>query len=166
MGVRESLNERRWLTVAAAGVALAGLAVFACLRLFPGRSSVNPMGGDKLWYTIDDGATYFADSKARTPPFDHQGKPAVIAHVFTCSGGKTKFVAYLERYTPGGQKLRQELLGKNTSVNFELDVTEKEIKLPRTGDRGWMSKANERAVEVMNPVCNDGDPKAVIEVFP
>ena len=50
--------------------------------------------------TVDDGATYFPDDANKIPPFTKDGKEAVRARVFSCDGGKTKYVAYLERITP------------------------------------------------------------------
>ena len=40
------------------------------------------------FYTTDDGATLFTDGADRLPPFDHDGKAAVMAAVFSCDNGK------------------------------------------------------------------------------
>ncbi len=64
-----------------------------------------------VYFTTDDSspdaakAALFADSAKNLPPFQKDGKTAYLACVFTCDGGKTTWVGYLERYTP--EKLQQ-----------------------------------------------------------
>lgn len=59
------------------------------------------------YFTVDDGATWFADSLDQIPPFTKDGKEAVRAYIFRCGKGKP-FVAYLERYRPEAKKLIEE----------------------------------------------------------
>ncbi len=61
----------------------------------------------KAYFTTDDSspdaakAALFTDSADNLPPFQKDGKTAYLACVFTCDGGKTTWVGYLERFTPG-----------------------------------------------------------------
>jgi hypothetical protein len=54
--------------------------------------------GSLRFYTDDDGSTWFADDAKKVPPFQHNGKQAVLARVYQTSDGK-QFVAYLEKYS-------------------------------------------------------------------
>ena len=60
--------------------------------------------GDLACYSDDDGATWFVDSAYKVTPFDHEGKQAVRALVFTYAGGSKHFVVCLMRYSQKGQK--------------------------------------------------------------
>lgn len=59
------------------------------------------------YFTVDDGATWFADNIEQIPPFMKDGKEAVRAYIFKCGDAKP-FVAYLERYTPEAKKMLEE----------------------------------------------------------
>ena len=52
----------------------------------------------RVFYSVDDGKTYFPDSEGRLPPFELPQGVAVRAHVF--SGNNGPFVGYLERFSP------------------------------------------------------------------
>jgi len=54
----------------------------------------------RLYFTSDDGKTWFPMDASNRPPFVHDGKPTVRAHVFSTDGGKTAFVAYLSKFSP------------------------------------------------------------------
>ena len=51
-----------------------------------------------MFYTVDEGKTYFPDSEGKLPPFDLPNGLAVRAHVF--NGASGPFVGYLERFNP------------------------------------------------------------------
>jgi len=67
-------------------------------RPAPAVSTTSPSG--KLFFTHDDGKTWFAAPADARVPFTHEGKLAYRAHVFSVDGGKTPFVAYLSKYSP------------------------------------------------------------------
>ena len=70
------------------------IALVVSMRSASGPSASVP----QYYYTNDDGKTYFRDSAERITPFDHDGKPAVRAHVFKAKDGHI-FVAWMERNT-------------------------------------------------------------------
>src|SRR5579862_2306749 len=88
MGVREKINEKPAYAVATAIVALIVLGLFMYLHLRDDTTGIV----SRMYYSDDDGKTYFADSTSRIFPFDHNGKPAYRAYVFQGSG--QPFVAY------------------------------------------------------------------------
>ena len=84
MGIRESLNKNPKLTTGVAlGVAVLAVGAMALRLSGRGAGAVAP-----AFYTVDDGATWFEDDGEKLPPFQHEGKEAVRAHVFECSDGK------------------------------------------------------------------------------
>jgi hypothetical protein len=94
VGIRESLNQNPGITT---GVT-AGIIIIALgFIIWQSTRSDRPSLPTKMYYTDDDGATKFSDDITKVPPFDHKGKPAVRARVFTCDGGKNQFVADLDR---------------------------------------------------------------------
>src|SRR5687768_16389120 len=108
MGLRETLNENPRITT---GLTVALIVVVLAWLLWPsgggtGGGGAGGTGGGggttQLFYSTDDGKTWFPDDAAKIPPFKKDGKDAVRAVVYKCDG-KT-FVNHLERYTPEAQK--------------------------------------------------------------
>ena len=155
MGIRETLNRNPGISAGAVGGVIV-LALNYIIYYMGGNSSSIPSPPTKAWYTIDDGKTYFADSSEKVPPYDYQGKPAVLCHVFTCDKGKTKFVGYLQRYTARAKKVREDMIAKHTTVGMdELSINGVEIKAPLTGDRGWVNNSDPRAGQIATIMCKD-----------
>lgn len=59
-----------------------------------------PSTATQLYFTTDEGKTLVTLDASTKSPAVHDGKPAYRAHVFSCDGGKTQFVAYLSKSTP------------------------------------------------------------------
>lgn len=97
MGIRETLNQHPSIATVAAAVLILGAGVYLLAFM---RQEAAPRYGSVAYYTDDDGKTYFEDDIRKIAPFDHKGKQAYRAHVYTCDGGKTKWVAYMEGYAP------------------------------------------------------------------
>ena len=102
MSVRESLSKNPRVAVAGAALLIVAAAALMAHALWPQKQS----RADMAYYSDDDGQTWFADSVYRIPPFDHNGKPALQAAIFTYDDGKKSFCAYLQQYT---QSARQQL---------------------------------------------------------
>jgi hypothetical protein len=64
------------------------------------RATVATTTAATLFFTTDDGKTFFPLAATNRPPFVHEGKPAYQAHVYSCDGGKTAFVGYLSKFSP------------------------------------------------------------------
>lgn len=93
-------------------------------------------------FTTDDGATYFVDSSDPVPPFDHKGKPAVLAHVAQPDSGSGLKVIYLERYTPDAKAAAEKIRAKAQVSADELKqlATGHEYKAP--GESQWRTFGN------------------------
>jgi hypothetical protein len=160
VGIRETLNENRSITVGA----MIGIIVLAIIWiLWYSMGSSTPGGGSasafKAYYTDDDGKTWFADDTNKTPPFDHNGKKAVFCYVYKCGENGKPFAAYLERYTEAGKKIREDMIrNKNTDPVAMEEGAPKEVKAPGTGDAGWMKQTDPRVNALRVPKCPDGQP--------
>src|SRR4051812_38658926 len=102
VSVSEAINNHRLITVCGT---LAAVIIGAALLIFLPAGGSNARPTDLAYFSNDDGATWFADDAKKVAPFDKDGRPAYLAHVFTCDGGKTKFVLYLERYSTAAKKM-------------------------------------------------------------
>jgi hypothetical protein len=133
--------------------------------------------GGLVYYSNDDGKTFFADSSSKIPPFDKDGKPAVRAYVWKCEDG-SKIVSHLERIAPESRKRIEDLQkrGAEPPAPEEKEATaqgkgggrppgdagmmalmnDKEVKAPGTGDSGWVKMFSAEGRKVGVPKCPDG----------
>jgi hypothetical protein len=162
MSLREALNKKPALTGGVMAVIVA-----AAIAVAVGTSaSYGPRHRDKAFYSVDDGQTWFVDDVNKVPPFEHDGKQAVRARVFTSDGGKTSFVGYLERYTPEAKKLLESALaqakqGKVTGrEGMDAMLHGTEVKKP--GATKWVKRSDPSYGEVLNVKCKTGTPEVVL----
>jgi hypothetical protein len=167
VGFREIVNENRSVTVGAMiGVIVLAIAwiLYYC---FGGAATTG-----QLYYTVDDGLTYFADDADRLSPYDHKGKQAVRCFVYKCGENGTPFVAYLERYTADGLKLRQQQMkDKNIDpTEPETGASLLEVKAPASRKnaptRDWVKDTDPRARAIETVACPDGSKNRIILVVP
>lgn len=96
----------------------------------------------KVAYTTDDGKSFFYAVGDRVAPFDHDGKPAVIGHLYRIGEGEP-FVGWLEKYTDASAPImRRTMAAKPKSPESLMTSAEMGIvgkgrvyKLP--GDGEW-----------------------------
>lgn len=160
MNVPETIAARRG-NFAVVGLVFAAAAVFIFGPQFGcgDAGSGDPDSGSS-WYTVDDGKTWFRAESTKLSPFDHEGKRAYRCYVFTCDGGRTKFVSHLERLPP-------DVLKKLTSGGFDpMANTGVEVKDPGTGDTGWVRAADPKAADIMTPRCPTDPGKLGEPVYP
>ena len=96
MGIREKLHEKRGLGLLVAGAFVVLAASIVIYTYWPEKKP-NLL---QAFYSDDDGQTWFADSVYRVAPFDHNGKTAVAAQIYTYDDGKKQFCGYLSQFTP------------------------------------------------------------------
>jgi hypothetical protein len=159
MGLRETLNENPRVTT---GITVGIIVVVLALILWPrGNGAVGGGGGrgapSQLFYTVDDGKTWFPDDAKKIPPFKKDDKEAVRAAVYKC-GGKT-FVNHMERYTPEGQKKLAAIYAKGDAADglaASDPATEGAMEVKSPGDKDWVKITDPKAQAVMKPKCADG----------
>ena len=164
MDIRGFVKQRPSVAAALAGVMIIGAAVAIYLQVRDMGSS----GPGKVFFTTDDGKSFFVDSAARLPPFDKNGKPAYRAHVFVC-GGK-RVVGFMSGYTPDALRLVEEAqkykaAGKpppNMPQLASVGTMGQMVKRP--GDPAWVSQADAvRATMVRVFRCPDGSTPEEVE---
>jgi hypothetical protein len=167
VGIRETINEKPAIAYGGFGVLLLiaiGL-LFYFLRGGPGAAPIDKPVGDQVFYTVDDGQTWFPDALQKATPFKHDGKDAVRAMVYRCSDGKT-FCAFLVRHTDLGRQQKGLMLEIANRPSFsEHPLTE--VKKPGTKD--WLpvdAKIINKVADVMSAPCS-GNPNDVPQlIFP
>jgi hypothetical protein len=172
MGIREKMNQNPGVTTGVTvGVIVIAL-IFIVWQLWP---SSGPRIPTKAFYTVDDGKTYFPDDIKKVPPFDHEGKQAVRAYVFKC--GSTKFVAYLEMYTPDAkaklEKARAEAAsaknpqGMPPDMMMMPDMMQAGVLVKKPGQGNWVSQADfQKSQSIMQVKCPDGKTTDLEPVMP
>lgn len=165
MGIRETLNQNPAITTGATiGIIVIAL-IFIVMQIIP-RGPDMP---SESFFTTDDSspeaalAALFEDDIEKIPPFDHNGKTAYRAQVFTCDKGKTRFVAYIERYTPEAKKRMTELranAGKPPAEGMPplgMDPMMTGVEYKKPGGKEWVKMSDFTKInEVMMPKCPDG----------
>jgi hypothetical protein len=174
VGIRETLNQHpKATTGVTAAIVVIALAVIVYQLT---RPSGQQASSGLVYYSNDDGKTYFSDSASKVPPFDKDGKPAVRAYVWKCEDG-TLFVSHLERVSPESMKKIQELQKRGAEVpdaegkeataegkggrppmgtGIMALMNDKEVKPVGTGDTGWVKMSSPEGRQVGVPKCPDG----------
>jgi hypothetical protein len=153
MGVRESIERHRGWSAGIAAVGILAAAVFAFRATVP--SPVAEARAAQSYYSVDDGATFFEAPADLVPPFEHQGKTAVRAAVFTCDGGKTRFVGYLERYPAAAKRqieAAQQALknGDRNAAPPAAAFAQVEVKKPGAGGTWVARSAGPAAAQILH----------------
>jgi hypothetical protein len=171
VGIRETLNQNQGITT---GVTI-GIVVIALIiiiwQLSGGRGYTFPT---RAFYTVDDGQTTFVDAIDRIPPFDHQGQEAVRVHMFSCDGGRTRFVGYLERYNPQAKARMEQARaaeGQEMMMDMmydELAMTGVEYRKPGMPAGQWVNHMQHPQIagEVTSVRCPDGTYENLRPVLP
>ena len=155
MGIREALNRNHKVTIGAAAVVTMGAIVFMVLQVRGGGPPTGVNLNGKVFFSTDDGKTWFVDDVRNIPPFTKDGKDAVRAHVYRTSDG-TKFVGYLERYSPASRKALAAALAKPAQDQLEDPYASAELQCKKPGDATWVSMSDPKAQSIMNVVSPKG----------
>ena len=124
----------------------------------PHRPKPAPVG--KMFFTDDDGKTWFVDDATKIPPYtDANGKEAVLVYVYKCGKTGKPFAGYMLKYTPEGQEThgasdeesQRPLDGRATEC-----IPQTLVKKP--GDANWVSRTDDPQAfsKATTPACPDG----------
>jgi hypothetical protein len=166
LSIREKLQKNPSLVAG-----LAGVVIIAAVISIVMQAKSSSGGGSKAYFSVDDGQTYFTDSKFMVPPYDKGGKPAVRAHVFMC-GGKP-VVGYLSRYTEDALKVMEDVKQakaekrppKNIGALMSLSSAGIEVKKPGAGNPWIKGTDVGKAAEVRAFKC-PGEKAGAVEIDP
>jgi hypothetical protein len=107
--------------------------------------------------------------RKKSSPLPEGRKTAYLACVFTCDGGKTTWVGYLERYTP--EKLHQ--IQNSTSASDQaqsmanMQSSMQGIQIKRPGDLNWTDCGDiGRSIRITDVRCPDGSHNNLTMVTP
>ena len=155
MSVREAIQRhQRWVGVASV-IAIA-FCLVAVQRAYRGAELSEAV--TRVYFSDDDGKTYFAEGVEKGLDFPHEGKQACRAYVYRCDSGKA-FVGYLGRRaatraaTPVAPDPRYP--GKE-------DTAAGEIEIKKPGEDKWVSLGSAKGQEIIHSLCPVGIPEAVL----
>lgn len=170
MSLREGLAKKPPAVGISIGVVLVLIAAVVLSRTFwPERKA----DLSRAFYTDDDGQSWFLDSATRITPFDHNGREAVVAHVYSYAEGKKQFCSYLAKFTPEAKaqlsRATEEAVraGKPAeSVGLYRDpaFTRRGVLVKAAGAAGqWIPYGDPKALPIFSIHAPDGS--TVDEVF-
>jgi hypothetical protein len=108
MGIRENLAKNKNLSTSLSIGLILVAAVILAWHFWPEKKA----NLSQAFFSDDDGQTWFQDSVYLIPPFDHNGKTAVRAEIFTYDSGKKPFCAYLAKYTDEAKKRLEDSIAE------------------------------------------------------
>jgi hypothetical protein len=158
VGIRQTLNENPAITAGATGAIIVLAIIFIIVEMHGPRRTVGAPG--KLFFTDDDGKTWFTDTATKIPPYtDDKGKEAVLCYVYKCGQNGQEFVGYMLKYTPEGQDRMQKALGPPNGPMMDIPptaFTDTVVKKP--GDPDWVNRTQggDTYNNVMKITCPDG----------
>jgi hypothetical protein len=168
MGVREKLSANpQAAMVIAATILVVGLGIiyFQWPAADSGRAAPR-----KMFLTVDDGKTFFVAAAEPLPPFQHEGKTAYRAYVFTCDGGKTTWVGYVERYSEQAKALMKEMRNDQAKRGGPPSVPPgllEGIEVSRPGENQWVRQSDTAlAHKVTSVYCPNAPDKDADLVLP
>jgi hypothetical protein len=143
MGLREILQKYR---IAVIGV----ITVVIIYAIWTIVSQVTPAPNvaTRVYFTSDDGNSFFTDSIDLVPPVQINGKEAVRAYVY--ENEKGKFVGYMMRYTPTAKAAIERFVADSKTEAFKkappasygpsVAAYKDGPEYKRPGDSTWESK--------------------------
>ena len=159
MLLRTVLNQNRTMKISLSVCALIAVAVVVGMQFRSADAGVGD--GKHIFISTDDGKTFQLHASDQLPPFEVQGKTAYQANVFTCDG-KTRFVGFLQRYTPQGKRIMEDTRKKNQAVSqhnnramptFNAALLDG-IEIKKPGDKEWVKQSDRaRANKILDVTC-------------
>ncbi len=155
MSLRETINDRKGL-----GVVIGVVLIAAAVGSFVVAHRQPAIQVEQLYYSIDDGATFFAEDANRIYPFDHNGQPAYRVYVYRCGDGQP-FVSYLARYNDRTRTRLEQLIAKGSpdDVGEIARLRGAGIEVKKPGDKEWVALDDPAAAEILSgPACPQDQP--------
>jgi hypothetical protein len=139
MGFRETLNKNpKAVTGATIGLTVLAL-LLVVWQMWPSSNSSGTLS--QGYFTDDDGKTYFADDIYKIPPFKHNGREAVRAHVYRFGEKGQGTVEWMETFTPDLkakiEKFYSEKKNRGTYMPEFYDDMFKLVK--KKGGKDWVN---------------------------
>jgi hypothetical protein len=168
MSIRETLNKRPKLTASIAGAVVMALLAVVYAQSKPRQITIQY--ADHLFFSDDDGKTFYTDDASNIAPYDHNGKRAVQAMVFHCDDG-APFVGYLVKYSPATKSALESYSAHERITDMRaLAMRQQAMLVKKPGGSRWVPMHPDAAtpdteltsvLSVLPPPGATGDPVAV-----
>jgi hypothetical protein len=139
VGIRETINKNPALS---SGAVIAIIVLALAVIVWELSPSRGPKPGDQLYFSDDDGQTFYADAMSNLPPYQHDGKDAVMACVYEAGG--QKFIGYLKKYTP-------ELIAEINDPTADADIPSGSL-VKRPGDANWVPQKSTQGRDIVTNI--------------
>jgi hypothetical protein len=150
------LIERNKAWVAVASIIVIAVCLFAAQKAYRGDELPDVIS--KVYFSDDDGKTYFAAGIENGIDFTHDGKHAFRAYVYRCDSGKA-FVGFLGRGSgghgaaPAAPDPQHPGAGGSPTAGIE-------IKKP--GQAKWVAFGSVEGQAIIRSLCPSGSPESVL----
>ena len=172
MGVRDALNRNPLLAAGATLLIIGGATWFTYNQIAHSRDGTSA----HAFYTTDQTdfslKSLFVDGINNHAPFMHNGKEAYLAHVFSCDGGKTRFIGFLEKFDDDSKSqldsAPQKPGGRITDASsLATEAQHGVIRYVKKKGGDWVPSNDEEAYDkVVNVSCEGDGDGTLQEVFP
>ena len=159
MSLRDKLNKNGKLATIGATLVIV-IALVVVIWLAMPRHSSQPRG---VYFTVDEGKSYYTESLESVPPLTKDGKEAVQALVFKCGWG-SPFVGYLQKFTPEMKKRLEEAIAAKTDLHPAVLFAGRLVKKP--GDKDWTASDNPHYQDIAIVRCPSGNLDDLKSIFP
>jgi hypothetical protein len=112
----------------------------------------------RVYFSDDDGKTYFADAIEKGLDFSHNGKPAYRAYVYRCDSGKP-FVGYLGRHAPSRAATAA---APDPRYGGKESAAPGEVEIKKPGDDKWVPLNGPKGQEIVRTLCASETPDSVL----
>lgn len=145
-------SPKRWLGIGFAVVAV-GAAAYSVMSVRNEQRLESTI--ELVFYSDDEGKTYFPDSVEKTFPFDRNGKQAFRAFVYSCGETGKPFVG---------------LLGRQAKSNADRSIDPRyrpknalpQVEVKKPGEDRWVAFMSAEGQKLLLSVCPGGRPVAVL----
>jgi hypothetical protein len=153
LGTRRARKKKiRAVVRATTVVVVVAAALFVIWQNYPRQPSSNGM---QEFFSDDDGQNWFADDGTKIPPFDHNGKSAVMVKVYAGKDGNP-FVGYMMKFTGATKKQIEGATHQaRPGLSAEKTPSANGILVKRPHDKDWIPDGDPKAREIkkVGPDC-------------
>jgi hypothetical protein len=136
MSIRETLNKRPKVAASIAGVVVVALLAVVYAQNRPQQVTIQY--ASRLFFSDDDGKTFYLDDASNVAPYEHNGKQAMQAMVYRCGNG-APFVGYLIKYSPATKSaLEAYSPGQRVSDPRALAQRQQAMLVKKPGGTRWV----------------------------
>ena len=172
MSLRETLARSPKIALVIVGSLLVVAAAMA-LSNFKQPNGPRPVSEAKVFFSTDDGKTWFPDSITKPSPFEKDGKLAYRVYVWKTDDGST-WVSHLQRGgtssagSASDEARNSAVSGTSATRQPAKQVTQQShgIEVKRPGDTTWVSANSTEGEEIAAPKCPKGNNAGLEQVEP